>query len=116
MVYGSLISILSAVTAKMMISSLKSTSQSNKSYKRNTFSFTISSADPPCVNVKDETYGSRVYSVTVEGGIPTTCTCAVAEDYGFPCKHAMAVAMNKPVLHATITLEDDGSTDVTSKS
>lgn len=67
------------------------------------FSFVI-----PCkgkVNVANHSHGENevaehTYTVTVEDGEATDCTCPAAEYHGFPCKHALAVEQNEAVLMA----------------
>ena len=42
--------------------------------------------------------GEHTYTVTVERGQPTDCTCPAAEYQSGPCKHAVAVADDREVL------------------
>lgn len=55
------------------------------------------------VNVCNVSYGvqakaDHTYTVTVERGEPTDCTCSAATYQSGPCKHAVAVAGDQGVL------------------
>ncbi|MFD1586766.1 SWIM zinc finger family protein [Halorientalis brevis] len=43
------------------------------------------------------------YTVTVQDGLPTACTCPADERFDGACKHRVAVAIRSPVLDAART-------------
>jgi len=74
------------------------------------FAFDIDGTD---VRVRNESHldpSAHEYTVTVEGGIPVSCTCPAENHYESACKHRVAVAIRKPVLTAATRALTDGGT------
>jgi len=68
------------------------------------------------VNVCNLSYGVRekvdhTYTVTVERGEPTDCTCPTAKYQSGPCKHVVACAADQAVLDEAIHGDSEPSTD-----
>ena len=64
------------------------------------------------VNVCNLSYGvhekaDHTYTVTVERGQPTDCTCPAAEYQSGPCKHVVAVAADRAVLDEAMHGDSD---------
>ena len=80
------------------------------------FEFTlIGGGDVEVVNTSHEEPSEHSYTVHVEGGIPSDCTCPAFEYQNGPCKHQVAVAIREPVLEAATaepTLKADGGVTV----
>nr|WP_277410058.1 SWIM zinc finger family protein [Natrinema longum] len=65
------------------------------------FSFALlGDGDVEVVNGSHEDADDHTYTVHVEGGIPSDCTCPAFEYQSGPCKHMIAVAIREPVLEA----------------
>jgi hypothetical protein len=65
------------------------------------FEFTLlGDGDVEVVNTSHEEPNEHTYTVHVEGGIPSDCTCPAFEYQEPPCKHQVAVAIREPVLEA----------------
>ena len=67
---------------------------------------------PGLVRVRNGSYGDEAdehtYRVTVENGVPVSCTCK-ADEYGSgACKHRVAIAIREPVLAAASASGPDG--------
>lgn len=65
------------------------------------------------VRVRNESYGdpsAHQYTVTVEDGVPRSCTCPADAHYESARKHRVAVAIRKPVLTAATRALTDGRT------
>jgi len=88
------------------------------------FEFTVlGDGDVEVVNASHESPDDHTYTVHVEGGIPSDCTCPAWEYQPGACKHMVAVAIREPVLEAaneeqpvradggTATLEEFGGDD-----
>ena len=68
------------------------------------------------VNVCNLSYGvhekaDHTYTVTVERGEPTDCTCPAATYQSGPCKHVVAVAADREVLDEAMHGDSEPSTD-----
>lgn len=59
---------------------------------------------PGLVRVTNGSYGDGAddhsYTVTIEAGVPTSCTCPADEHRSGACKHRVAVAIREPVMDA----------------
>jgi hypothetical protein len=87
------------------------------------FSFTLlGDGDVEVTNGSHEDADDHTYTVHVEGGIPSDCTCPAWEYQPGACKHMVAVAIREPVLEAAsreqpvradggVTLEEFGCDD-----
>ncbi|ELY77933.1 SWIM zinc finger family protein [Natrinema gari] len=65
------------------------------------FEFTaLGDGDVEVVNDSHEEADDHTYTVHVEGGIPSDCTCPAWEYQPGACKHMVAVAIREPVLEA----------------
>lgn len=65
------------------------------------FEFTIlKGGDVEVVNGSYDEPEEHTYTVHVEGGIPSDCTCPAYEYPEGACKHMVAVAIREPVLEA----------------
>ncbi|SDG02717.1 SWIM zinc finger family protein [Halorientalis regularis] len=65
------------------------------------FEFTLlGNGDVEVVNTSHEEPEEHTYTVHVEGGIPSDCTCPAFEYQNGACKHMVAVAIREPVLGA----------------
>lgn len=80
------------------------------------FEFTLlGDSDVEVVNTSHEEPSDHSYTVHVESGIPTYCTCPAFEYQQGVCKHMVAVAIREPVLEAATTertLKADGGVTV----
>ena len=76
------------------------------------FEFTLlGDGDVEVVNSSHDEPDEHTYTVHVEGGIPSDCTCPAFEYQDGSCKHMVAVAIREPVLEAASaepTLTADG--------
>ncbi|WP_435066079.1 SWIM zinc finger family protein [Halobaculum sp. EA56] len=64
------------------------------------FEFTLC---PEGTRVRNESYAdpeNHEYTVRVEGGFPTACTCPADTNRPEACKHRVAVAIRRPILAA----------------
>ncbi len=65
------------------------------------FSFTLlGDGDVEVVNGSHENADEHTYTVHVEGGIPSDCSCPAWEYQSGACKHMVATAIREPVLEA----------------
>jgi len=83
----------------------------------------LGDGDVEVVNGSHEDADNHTYTVHVEGGIPSDCTCPADTYQEGACKHRVAVAIREPVLEAaseqqpvradggTATLEEFGGDD-----
>ena len=80
------------------------------------FEFTlVGNGDVEVVNTSHEEPSDHSYTVHVEGGIPSDCTCPAFEYQQGACKHMVAVAIREPVLEAASaepTMKADGGVTV----
>jgi len=68
------------------------------------FEFTVlGDGDVEVVNTSHEQPSEHSYTVHVEGGIPSDCTCPAFKYQEGACKHMVAVAIREPVLDAVST-------------
>ncbi len=76
------------------------------------FEFTLlGDGEIEVVNTSHEEPEEHTYTVHVEGGIPSDCTCPAFEYREGSCKHQVAVAIREPVLEAATaepTMKADG--------
>jgi hypothetical protein len=91
----------------------------SKSVKRaqwEAFEFTLlGDGDVEVVNTSHEEPDEHTYTVHVEGGIPSDCTCPAWEYQNGACKHMMSVAIREPLLEAVNaepTVKADGGVTV----
>ena len=65
------------------------------------FEFTLlGDGDVEVVNTSHDEPKEHTYTVHVEGGIPSDCTCPAFEYQEGACKHMVAVVIHEPVLKA----------------
>ena len=65
------------------------------------FEFTLlGEGDVEVVNCSHEEPEEHTYTVHVEGGIPSDCTCPAFEYQEGACKHMVAIAIREPLLEA----------------
>lgn len=65
------------------------------------FEFTVlGDGDVEVVNASHESPDDHTYTVHVEGGIPSDCSCPADTYQAGACKHRVAVAIREPVLEA----------------
>jgi hypothetical protein len=80
------------------------------------FEFTLlGDGDIEVVNGSHDEPEEHTYTVHIEGGIPSDCTCPAWEYREGPCKHMMAVAIREPLLEAMSaepTVRADGGVTV----
>ena len=80
------------------------------------FEFTIlEGGNVEVVNTSHDKPEEHTYTVHVEGGIPSDCTCPAWEYQEGACKHMVSVAIREPVLEAATTgpaLRADGGVTV----
>ncbi|WP_336346118.1 SWIM zinc finger family protein [Halalkalicoccus ordinarius] len=67
---------------------------------------------PGLIQIRNGSYSDEAdehtHRVTVENGVPTSCTCK-ADEYGSgACKHRVAIAIPEPVLAAASASRPDG--------
>lgn len=58
---------------------------------------------PDGIQVRNNSHANPAdheYLVTVNDGIPTSCTCPADEKYSGACKHRIAIAIRQPILDA----------------
>jgi hypothetical protein len=80
---------------------LDADSKSAKRAQWEAFEFTLlGDGDVEVVNTSHEEPDEHTYTVHVEGGIPSDCTCPAFEYREGSCKHQVAVAIREPVLEA----------------
>lgn len=75
------------------------------------------------VNVTNDSYGDEAtqtdehtYTVNVEAGQPTDCTCPAAEYQSGPCKHAVALADAPDVIAEAMGAESESKADTSEAS
>ena len=72
-----------------------------KSAQWEAFEFTVlGDGDVEVVNTSHEDPDDHTYTVHVEGGIPSDCSCPADTYQEGACKHRVAVAIREPVLEA----------------
>jgi hypothetical protein len=65
------------------------------------FEFTLlGDGDVEVVNTSHEEPDEHTYTVHVEGGIPSDCTCPAFEYQAGACKHMLSIAIREPLLEA----------------
>ena len=65
------------------------------------FEFTLlGEGDVEVVNCSHDEPEEHTYTVNVEGGIPSDCTCPAFEYQDGACKHMVAIAIREPILEA----------------
>jgi hypothetical protein len=80
---------------------LDADSESVKRASWEAFEFTLlGDGDIEVVNISHENPDDHTYTVHVESGIPSDCTCPAFEYREGSCKHQVAVAIREPVLEA----------------
>jgi len=109
--------------SKSVIETLDADEQVEKRAQWEAFEFTVlGGGDVEVVNDSHENADDHTYTVHVEGGIPSDCTCPAWEYQPGACKHMVAVAIREPVLEAAsreqpvradggVTLESFGTGD-----
>lgn len=92
------------------LTALNADATTTKRAQYEAFEFTV---DGPDVHVRNGSYGADAddheYTVHVESGIPSDCTCPAFEHRDGACKHMVAVAIREPVLEAAT--DPDVATD-----
>jgi len=80
------------------------------------FEFTLlEDGDVEVVNGSHDEPEEHTYTVHVQGGIPSDCTCPAFEYQDGACKHMVAVTIREPVLEAATaepTLKADGGVTI----
>lgn len=82
------------------LSQLDVTTLSVKRAQYEAFEFSLV---PDGVRVQNNSHANpenHEYTVTVQNGLPTTCTCPADANYPSACKHRIAVAIRRPILDA----------------
>ena len=109
--------------SKSALEVLESDEQVEKRAQWEAFEFTVlGDGDVEVVNASHETPDGHTYTVHVEGGIPSDCTCPADTYQEGACKHRVAVAIRESVLEAAstdqpvradggVTLEEFGGED-----
>jgi len=109
--------------SKSVIETLDADEQVQKRAQWEAFEFTVlGGGDVEVVNDSHENADDHTYTVHVEGGIPSDCTCPADTYQDGACKHRIAVAIREPVLEAAnreqpvradggVTLEEFGADD-----
>jgi len=86
---------------KSLLEVLDADEQVKKRAQWEAFEFTIlGDGDVEIVNDSHADADDHTYTVHVEGGIPSDCTCPAFEYQPGACKHMVAVAIREPVLEA----------------
>src|SRR6056297_1828761 len=67
------------------------------------FEFTVTDDGVRVRNCSHADPTDHEYTVTVEDGLPTACTCPADKRFAGACKHRVAVAIRDPVLAAART-------------
>lgn len=80
---------------------LDADAQTRKRAQFEAFEFEVTGDDTVrIVNQSHSDATDHSYTVTVDSGVPTSCTCEAFQYHEGPCKHQVAVAINDPVLGA----------------
>ena len=88
--------------SKSALEVLECGEQVQKRARWEAFEFTLlGDGDVEVVNDSHENAEEHTYTVHVESGIPSDCTCPAWEFQPGACKHMVAVAIRDPVLEAT---------------
>jgi hypothetical protein len=86
---------------KSLLEVLDADEQVEKRAQWEAFSFRLlGDGDVEVTNGSHENPDNHTYTVHVEGGIPSDCTCPAWEYQSGACKHMVAVAIREPVLDA----------------
>ena len=86
---------------KSLLEVLDADEQVEKRAQWEAFSFRLlGDGDVEVTNGSHENSDNHTYTVHVEGGIPSDCTCPAWEYQSGACKHMVAVAIREPVLDA----------------
>jgi hypothetical protein len=84
-----------------VLEALECDEQVQKRAQWEAFNFTVlGEGDVEVVNASHEDPEDHTYTVHVESGIPSDCTCPAWEYQPGACKHMLAVAIREPVLEA----------------
>jgi hypothetical protein len=87
--------------SKSVLEVLECDEQVEKRAQWEAFEFTVlGGGDVEVVNDSHENADDHTYTVHVEGGIPSDCTCPAWEYQPGACKHMVGVAIREPVLKA----------------
>ena len=87
--------------SKSVIETLDADEQVQKRAQWEAFEFTVlGDGDVEVVNDSHGDADNHTYTVHVEGGIPSDCTCPAWEYQPGACKHMVAVAIRESVLDA----------------
>jgi len=109
--------------SKSALEVLECDEQVEKRAQWEAFEFTVlGGGDVEVTNGSHENADDHTYTVHVESGIPSDCTCPAWEYQPGACKHMVAVAIREPVLEAAsreqpvradggVTLEEFATTD-----
>lgn len=109
--------------SKSVLEVLDADEQVQKRAQWEAFEFALlDDGDVEVANGSHEDADDHTYTVHIEGGIPSDCTCPAWEYQPGACKHMVAVAIREPVLEAAsreqpvrvdggVTVEDFGADD-----
>ena len=87
--------------SKSVLEVLDADEQVEKRAQWEAFEFSLlGEGDVEVVNGSHEDADEHTYTVHVEGGIPSDCSCPAWEFQPGACKHMVAVAIREPVLEA----------------
>ena len=105
-------------------SRLDTTSRIVKRAQYEAFDFELCGTDILVRNCSHQHPAEHEYHVTIEDGLPTSCTCPADAAYDTPCKHRVAVAIRPRILNiatkaqavtdggvATVAQQDDDECD-----
>lgn len=77
------------------------------------FAFELRGTD---VLVRNESHAcpdDHEYVVTIDDGLPATCTCPADEHSEYPCKHRVAIVIRSPILEFALEVQETVDSGVT---
>ncbi|WP_267644111.1 SWIM zinc finger family protein [Haloarchaeobius amylolyticus] len=94
------------------LSKLKYLTRVGKRAQYEAFEFELTPAGVRIRNCSHANPSEHEYLVTVDDGVPSSCTCPANANYDGACKHRIAVAIRQPVLESATQnqLVADGGT------
>jgi hypothetical protein len=107
---------MAEVAPSSVVEALSADATTHKRASWEAFEFTVlGNGDVEVVNGSHENPTEHAYTVHVECGVPSDCTCPAWEHQEGACKHMVAVAIREPVLKAASAesrMRADGGTTV----
>jgi hypothetical protein len=92
---------MSALSPSEVVDALDADTRTEKRASWEGFEFTVlEGGEIEVVNGSHDQPEEHTYTVHVEGGIPSDCTCPAFEYQEGACKHMVAVAIREPVFEA----------------